>query len=288
VRADYQWKDRIAAGQVRRVLNFEATEDWVVAFFPRLFDMFNLQDMGGAGHVGFREADATGPIYSIKYAIGSYSAARQEVLWDEIAEFILAENDAPLPRTLTELANGQANQKKKLSPKKYGIRPWLVSVFSNLNILVYFLIFALVFAFVPAAIYRFIGPGIASIYYSASNAASEPISILLFFLAITILTVMLVFSQRKYARPFGAVRTMIGVTLIGLAISGAIGLFSRTIYLFDGVMAAVAAKGTIEAKKVVTVGQAQEIADLAVLSTASTAVTMVAWLVVVVFVLRKI
>lgn len=80
VRTGYEWNAKIDNGQVKRLLNFEATKDCVVAFFPRFFDFYNLQDMGGAGHIGFKDATSNGPIYSLKYAIGDHSAGRVEIL----------------------------------------------------------------------------------------------------------------------------------------------------------------------------------------------------------------
>jgi pimeloyl-ACP methyl ester carboxylesterase len=84
VRSDYDWAKVKSRGQVTNVLNFVATFDWVVAFFPKAIEMFKIQDLGSAGHDGF---DA--PINQIKYVKGKHSAALDEKHWDAIAEFVV-------------------------------------------------------------------------------------------------------------------------------------------------------------------------------------------------------
>ncbi len=56
VDSHYDWEEKIEKGQVKKILNFVASGDWVVGWFPNLFRIlpfgFN-KDLGGAGHNGF-------------------------------------------------------------------------------------------------------------------------------------------------------------------------------------------------------------------------------------------
>lgn len=88
VRTDYDWTSVIARGQVGGVLNYIATRDWVVAFFPGALEMFNLQDLGCAGHKGF--SDQSPQVFQTRYVHGAHSAALAEENWDHIAHFITA------------------------------------------------------------------------------------------------------------------------------------------------------------------------------------------------------
>lgn len=36
------------------MLNYVASGDWVVAFFPKAMELLGIQDIGSAGHDGFR------------------------------------------------------------------------------------------------------------------------------------------------------------------------------------------------------------------------------------------
>lgn len=85
VRTDYQWETFLNSGRVKGILNYIATGDWVVAWFPNALEKLNWQDLGGAGHRGFESA---GP-KQIKYVKGAHSAALNEDNWDAIATFIV-------------------------------------------------------------------------------------------------------------------------------------------------------------------------------------------------------
>ncbi|MGF1522202.1 MAG: esterase/lipase family protein [Leptolyngbyaceae cyanobacterium] len=100
VRTDYGWSDRFSKHQVEKVLNFVATGDWVVAFFPKLFQVLRWQDLGSAGHDGFKfkenrsgnfiEFDQSRTIVQVQYIQGDHGAALKEENWDAIANFILS------------------------------------------------------------------------------------------------------------------------------------------------------------------------------------------------------
>lgn len=87
VRTRYDWKSAIARGQVEKILNYVATADWVVAFFPRAIQMLRIQDLGSAGHDGFVVEE--NEVEQIKYVRGGHGAALNEANWDSIASFIL-------------------------------------------------------------------------------------------------------------------------------------------------------------------------------------------------------
>jgi hypothetical protein len=96
VRRDYDWSSMLEAGRVRGVLNYVATADWVVAFFPKLMQDLRLQDIGSAGHDGFTQSWTTSPsgLKQVEYVAGDHHAAIGEARWDELAEFII---DGTLP-----------------------------------------------------------------------------------------------------------------------------------------------------------------------------------------------
>jgi len=81
----YPWNDLVIHNRVARVRNVVATNDWVVAFFPRFFEQIaewrgangklDALDLGAAGFRGFHESG--GPSEAVKniaFAIGQHSA----------------------------------------------------------------------------------------------------------------------------------------------------------------------------------------------------------------------
>jgi hypothetical protein len=90
VRSRYDWT-RFTAGdspRIRSVLNYVATGDWVVAWFPKLFQLLPVQDLGSAGHDGFAALPATmAPEPEVQ---GGHSAAIAEAHWDDIADFVVS------------------------------------------------------------------------------------------------------------------------------------------------------------------------------------------------------
>jgi pimeloyl-ACP methyl ester carboxylesterase len=113
VNRDYHWHDFIPS-QTDGVLNFVASADWVVAFFPNAFQRLQIQDLGSAGHDGFSEArrlpelieptrsaggagEGTGGPVTARFLVGGHGAALQEKLWDAIAGYVLGD-DMVVPR----------------------------------------------------------------------------------------------------------------------------------------------------------------------------------------------
>ena len=91
VRVGYDWAKLLGSAppRVTKVLNFIATSDWVVAFFPKFFQFFKLQDLGSAGHDGFHTASHSGHLFQVRYVKGGHAAAITEDEWDAIANFVL-------------------------------------------------------------------------------------------------------------------------------------------------------------------------------------------------------
>jgi hypothetical protein len=96
VRRGFDWASAIRRGQIRQVLNYVATSDWVVALFPKLFEVVRVQDLGSAGHDGFDGAvdvaergPSASPVMQLAYIRGAHSAALVEDNWDAIAAFIV-------------------------------------------------------------------------------------------------------------------------------------------------------------------------------------------------------
>lgn len=84
VRCNFEW-GKYLQGRVSGVVNYVATADWVVAIFPHGLERLRLQDIGGAGHLGFLDAGVT----NIHYAKGAHSAALAPDKWEEMANFVL-------------------------------------------------------------------------------------------------------------------------------------------------------------------------------------------------------
>lgn len=94
IRRDYDWRGPRQRGQVRHVLNFFASNDWVVAFFPRVLQLWRGLDLGSAGHDRF-DAQTAPPdlVQQIGFVDGGHSAALVEANWDAIARFALYGRD---------------------------------------------------------------------------------------------------------------------------------------------------------------------------------------------------
>lgn len=89
VRSRFGWSEYIPE-RVMRILNYVATADNVVAIFPHGLERLGVQDVGGAGHNGFVDPQAT----NVRYIEGGHSAALGKKRWQEIADFVL---HGPLP-----------------------------------------------------------------------------------------------------------------------------------------------------------------------------------------------
>lgn len=95
VRRRYSWSQAQSRDQIESVLNFVGTRDWVVAFFPGLFEGIRVQDLGSAGHNGFHPVTPN-LIRQIRVR-GGHGAAVQEHMWDDIAQFLVSGQPPQLP-----------------------------------------------------------------------------------------------------------------------------------------------------------------------------------------------
>ena len=86
VSTDFDWNGLIQNKRIEKVVNIVASADWVVAVFPKTFQTLRLQDLGSAGHDGFRSLPVASQLKSIK---GNHGAGVSEGLWDHIADFIV-------------------------------------------------------------------------------------------------------------------------------------------------------------------------------------------------------
>ncbi len=106
VQRGYDWAPYFATNRVGAVLNYVATADWVVAWFPKAFQWLSLQSLGSAGHNGFsaryvdwkvfftnfrqwKNAKLPDKLEQFRYVQGGHSAALVEEQWDNIAGFIV-------------------------------------------------------------------------------------------------------------------------------------------------------------------------------------------------------
>jgi pimeloyl-ACP methyl ester carboxylesterase len=144
VRRDYQWLDLIkpkdappgSRPRVEKVLNYVATKDWVVALFPKGMQPWRYFNLGSAGHDGFTEATALGPVRNVTYIVGSHGAGHEEPHWEDIARFIVS-GDPPR----TPLSPVQSRFWRTMGHISCVLFPLLVAAVLALGILLFWSIF---------------------------------------------------------------------------------------------------------------------------------------------------
>lgn len=218
VRQGYDWASCIDRRehhppQVKRVLNFVASRDWVVAFFPRLFDFWNIQDLGGAGHLGFRNMDPKKQLYQVSYAVGGHSAAREENMWDAIANFVLNAPPDGLPEQLRNLPDG-VTQQGPLETQRRGVWAQAIYYLSPVSILLCGVILVVALGLVPKLMVSFLAPWLTQNAVSVSSWVSGWTLLVAPLLAGTVFAV----SQARYKRhsrwSVGAARSFMGASLL--------------------------------------------------------------------------
>lgn len=113
VPTQYNWDEfKYNRRQVQSIMNYVATTDWVVALFPKAFEMLKIQDLGSAGHDGFVQVN---PPYEIEYVRGRHDAALAEENWDDIAEFIV-NNNIPISKSFEKGRSGWLVCLSKVAP----------------------------------------------------------------------------------------------------------------------------------------------------------------------------
>lgn len=93
VRSDYDWKALKSREQIGEVMNYVATDDAVVACFPKFLQRIPGADLGAAGFDGFKPKDSENPDYvqEVRYVRGGHGAALRETLWGQAARFLLGD-----------------------------------------------------------------------------------------------------------------------------------------------------------------------------------------------------
>ena len=133
VRCDYPWGSLISPGaghdqKVAKVLNYVATRDWVVALFPKALQRWRRANLGAAGHDGFNEASPDGPVYQIKYIVGSHGAGHEEPYWEESARFIISGEKPPRCRPPIPTAKKQSRVWHGVGAVSFILFPFVVAL----------------------------------------------------------------------------------------------------------------------------------------------------------------
>ena len=91
VRTDYDWSQFLDSEppRIKSILNYVATSDLVVAFFPKAMELLRFQDLGSAGFDGFKKFIGNSSRSEIRYIKGGHGAALDERNWAAIASFIV-------------------------------------------------------------------------------------------------------------------------------------------------------------------------------------------------------
>lgn len=101
VKKNFNWKSIKDQKRIHKVMNYTATADWVVGWFPHALEILGLQDLGSAGHHGFsQELEFPSFIRNEKFVIGGHDAAIREDAWNTIAQFIVYGDYYSLPPDL--------------------------------------------------------------------------------------------------------------------------------------------------------------------------------------------
>lgn len=82
----YEWNTYVQTKRIREIRNYVATNDFVVAVFPALYELLGSRELGGGGHHGFLEQEARRN--QLVFIRGGHSAALDERNWNAIAAFI--------------------------------------------------------------------------------------------------------------------------------------------------------------------------------------------------------
>lgn len=120
VRRDFEWNTFIESKQVKAVMNYVATDDIVVAAFPKFFQRLPGADLGSAGFDGFKR----GGVLQIEYVRGGHGAALRETLWDHAARFLVGK-----PAGASDSQADILNRRSWFSTVVNGLGSWLLMPF---------------------------------------------------------------------------------------------------------------------------------------------------------------
>lgn len=128
VDSQYKWQEKIENKQVTQFLNFVATSDWVVAIFSNVFEGYPWNNLGGAGHKGFKmnvprdnhddtnfnyQTNPEQTRHQLRYLKGDHGAAIQEENWELIADFVLDGEKALNKKALQEIKTHKIFENKQ-------------------------------------------------------------------------------------------------------------------------------------------------------------------------------
>lgn len=101
VKKNFNWAPYLG-GQIKKLRNYVATKDIVVAVLPKGLQALGLFNLGSAGHDGFthfKTADldtaATHEGENVRFIDGGHGAAIKDQMWKEIATFITLNEEKP-------------------------------------------------------------------------------------------------------------------------------------------------------------------------------------------------
>lgn len=92
VRRHFDWTPFMSR-QIKRVRNYVATNDIVVAIFPKGLQWLSYFNLGSAGHDGFSIEHKN--LENVRYVPGGHGAAVGDDIWDEIATYVLGGSGPP-------------------------------------------------------------------------------------------------------------------------------------------------------------------------------------------------
>lgn len=138
----YDWMSLIKSGRVEKVVNVAASNDWVVAIFPRFFEqiaewrgkrpMTGLLDIGSAGFRGFIDgSDANNRVQNLMFVPGQHGAA---------IDFHYRKR---LTAVVEYAVNGESAAFDAFEEVKR--EPWWMDLMSNLSPVVWLLLAAILF-----------------------------------------------------------------------------------------------------------------------------------------------
>ncbi len=95
--------------RVRKVRNYVASSDAIVAVFPSLFEMIRIapnRDLGSAGHTGFTQLDDN--VRNVSYIQGGHSAALARQHRESLVSYLLSSEDKEdsVPQKVIDKQNG--------------------------------------------------------------------------------------------------------------------------------------------------------------------------------------